>query len=266
MTKYNMSNILAIIIILILIILILRFKYGYYPIEYFKEQNQFIEYYDFNPFSYKNNKYKQVVILSGVHGNEPAGCYCLKSLLKTDYFYIMAIKYHINIRIIPCVNKQGLIKNTRFIPNIKYPDINRNFPDKIGEKPKEPISEQLLELVKNANLILDFHEGWGFHQIQPDSLGSTLTCTPDCKKLSELVINNLNENISQNSKHFVVLDEICDIQNTLSCYCTKLDKEYILIETTGQDNIQPINLRADQIFTIIDTVLKNLHFNKWYNI
>ena len=36
-------------------------------------------------------------------------------------------------------------------------------------------------------------------------------------------------------------------ENTLRSYCKNIDKKYILIEITGQNNIQPIDLRRERI-------------------
>lgn len=246
-----MNLIFGLIMILIIILIWFKLYYGYYLIEYFSGDQE-IDYYDFLNANQKAN----IVIISGVHGNENSGCITLSELIKNGYFDQMSKLLKINIRVVPCINKLGLKNNTRYIPNLKFPDINRNF----HERGAEPISNSILELIKGADLILDFHDGWGYHLINMNSVGSTLSPTNELKTkaLSILAVNELNQKIINLQKKFVSINRIsCDIPGTLSCYCEKNKIPYILTETTGQNNIQPIEIRSDQIFTIINTILNS---------
>lgn len=48
------------------------------------------------------------------------------------------------------------------------------------------------------------------------------------------------------------------ILNTLDYYCNSINKNYILIETSGQNNIQPLETRINQIMLVIDTIVVEL--------
>ena len=41
--------------------------------------------------------------------------------------------------------------------------------------------------------------------------------------------------------------ESCTIKSTLACYMQKHKRPYILMETTGQNDIQPMHVRVRQI-------------------
>jgi hypothetical protein len=108
------------------------------------------------------------------------------------------------------------------------------------------------------DLILDFHEGWGFHKINPTSIGSTVTVSKNMKELGNIIINNLNKIIKKEDYKFILLDDICDIDSTLGCYSNNNNMNYILVETTGQNDIQPLEIRHAQIKNVIDTVLNHM--------
>lgn len=214
----------------------------------------FIDYYDF----YQTSPIKQmkICIISGVHGNEPAGCYTLTNLIKDGIFDFWSY-YGLYIRIIPCVNKYGLKNNTRYSDNKINPDINRNF----LENGLDPISKELIRLTKDFDIILDFHEGYDFHLRNSKSIGSTIT--PDNSsesiKLANICVDKVNENIIDPLKKFTVLNgKACDIESAFSCYITKSGKKCLLIETSGQNDLQPMNIRYNQIETIIFTVFEKI--------
>lgn len=240
----NSSFVISIIILLIIIFIMYRVK-----VEKFVTQEK-IEYYDFG-----KNKNGSVCFVAGVHGNEPAGSEMLKDLLKTDYFNKCAQKYGLMIRVIPTVNSWGLQNGVRYQPNFLYPDVNRNF---FGEG-LEPTSQQVIDLTNNMDTVVDFHEGWGFHRMNSNSLGSTISPgdTPLSVKISEMAVNRINQSILDPWKKFVSLQKhSCEIPKTLSCFRECQRKNYLLVETSGQNDIQPIELRKKQVFDIVDEALK----------
>lgn len=231
------------IIILLVFVLIIFIIYLYMF-------NNDVKYYDYGNM---NAQYK-ICIIAGVHGNEPAASILLNKMINTNYF-----NQNINnlfIRVIPIANKFGSQFNTRYQNNIFFPDINRNFiNDDTDNLLFSDTSKDIIKLTKNMDLVLDFHEGWGFHKINSDSLGSTITITPKMKDLGNIIINNLNNIISNEQYKFVILENICDINSTLGCYSNNNNNNYILVETTGQNDIQKMKIRHDQIFNIINTVI-----------
>jgi hypothetical protein len=226
------------------VILLLLFKCR----EFFININESIDYYDFG------NNGPRICFIAGVHGNEPAGSVLLGQLLQNGYFKKMAVDCQ--IRVIPWVNKSGLKNNMRYQHNLLYPDINRNF----TEDGAEPVSKQILLLLADQDLVVDFHEGWGYHLINPLSVGSTVSPTPDIIPLGELIAIELNKKINNPLKKFIVRKRVCEISSALECAMSTRKKKYILVETTGQNDVQPLDLRTDQVFTVIKTVLNEKHF------
>lgn len=238
------------IVIFLLILLLFQFTYGFTP-EKFLNPTQ-ISYYDFYP---KYNSNSSICFIAGVHGNEPAGTRMLEDLLNRKYFHDVAVRYGIRIRVIPAVNYWGLKYGKRYQPNLLHPDINRNF---IGEG-AEPVSQQIIKLVRDFDIVVDFHEGWGFHLVNPESVGSTIS--PGSTNISESIakesVNEINKSITEPSKKFIVLyKRSCEIPQTLSCFREVQQKHYLLVETSGQKDIQPLEIRKKQVFTVINETIK----------
>jgi len=195
----------------IIILFLTLFVLSVFFIFIFLSYNQSVYYKDFgNPYS--DLKF---CFIAGVHGNEPAGNVALIDLINSDFFEHIAQENDIFIRVIPSVNEFGLDFNMRYQNDFFQPDINRTF----NENGSHHLSKDILRLTKNMTLVIDFHEGWGFHRIHKNSLGSSLTATGDrnTRELAELIVYRLNSFISEDKYKFDVLDRICDIKNTLSC-------------------------------------------------
>ena len=230
---------MILLIIIVIIILVIIYLYD----------NDII-YYDYG----NTNAKHKICIIAGVHGNEPAASILLNKMIQDNYFE--NINKDLFIRIIPSANRFGLMFNSRYQNNIHYPDINRNFVN----NGLDNISKEIIELTKDMDLILDFHEGWGFHQINSASMGSTITISPgkNMEKLGNHIIRNLNNIIPRKEYKFILRKNICKIKETLGCYSTNMMTNYILVETTGQNDIQKLEVRQEQIKNIIETVLNNI--------
>lgn len=197
-----------------------------------------------------------LLIIAGTHGNEPAGRIVVEDWLK-NYKSINKGK----IYVIPRSNKSGSMIGLRFmLHNLLFPDLNRNYTD----HGREPVSQKIIEIINNNHIdfILDFHEGWGFHKKNKRSIGSTLSATtPFSKEISLNLVESLNKQISQEDKQFV-LNEQTDNLLTLRNFAKRKKIDYILIETTGQNGIQPIDIRKKQVAHILDYVLNILYIGR----
>lgn len=196
-------------------------------------------------------------LIGGVHGNEPAGAVALNHFLDNP----PKLKKG-KLVIIPEANRCGLLNGTRLQtvhggPFAHNKDLNRNFTENGGIDSK---SQQITEVLKNCDLVVDIHEGWGYHKIQPGSLGSTLSPVNKQKSvwLADRAVWKINRTISDADKEFTVLmNRACDIPNTLNCHMAVQGKDYILIEITGQRNIQTIETRRDQALFLLNSILED---------
>jgi len=231
---------ILIAIFIIFIIILFQILYSY---------NQSVRYVDFGDPSSPN----KVCFIAGVHGNEPAASLLLEKLVETDYFSTISKEKRLFIRVLPGVNEFGLALGIRFQNSLFNPDINRTFK---GEG-QGNISKEMIALTKDIPLIIDFHEGWGFHRIDKDSLGSTLTATKGAVPLAQKLVMNINQIIPNPVHQFMLLDRMCEIDSAFSCYSDRKGKNYILVETSGQNDVQPVEVRQGQVKIILDTVLSN---------
>jgi len=257
---------------LFLFILILILIY-YYLINIYC--NTSIDYFIYKSPDFNELEDKTIMIISGTHGNEPAGYYAISDLinnLKNQKLKLQKCKFIL----VPGVNYCALKLNMRSVPLIG--DLNRKYPVDINDITCNKINKKIIDLGKDADFILDFHEGWGFHRQNSKSIGSTLTTTNTelSQNLSFLIVDNLNKTINLEYKKFKVLtnDENLikensyiygkneNIKGTLLYYETIMNKNYILVETTGQNNIQPLKIRINQINFIIDYILKYFNCKK----
>lgn len=218
----------------------------------------FYEHYDKLPYLvYADREYLadhpgtevKVALVTGVHGNETAGPHAFMDMINDDTFVKLVKGTPIILTVVPCVNRWGFHYNMRWQPSLWHPDINRAF----KETDNDETSKKVIKILEGADFVMDFHEGWGYHRIQPQSIGSTLSpstsLTMDMAKHIALV---LNADIPEVPKKFMVLDrDACQLPGALSCYMERHKRHYILMETTGQMNAQPMIIRKKQVRTAV---------------
>ncbi len=66
-----------------------------------------------------------VLLLGGVHGNEPQGAYCARQVLSCRGEILGRLEGH-SLAVVPCLNPDGLHRRTR--GNARGVDLNRNLP------------------------------------------------------------------------------------------------------------------------------------------
>lgn len=200
-----------------------------------------------------------LLLIGGTHGNEPAGTIGLEQFINSKVKISKG-----KIMIIPRVNKIGLFLNTRWGYNGFLPiDYNREYPNNTYDIAGDYINRQIIEYIKIADFIVDFHEGWGYNVIEPESMGSGIypSNTELAKNIGNNILNTINNTINNADKKFTTNFDSPRIPNSLDSYCNILNKNYILIETSGQNDIQPIETRTNQVMLVIDAVLKDLNMN-----
>lgn len=239
-----------IVLFCIIVVLILLVLYCYH------KQNEHI----------RSNDYCQIIqtgipgpcigIMAGIHGNEPAGSIEIQHMLQSGYFDSLKKG---SVRIIPRANPLGLMVSSRYNG---FTDMNRIF-----EQPLSADAKRISDFLKPCDIIVDFHEGWGYHLITPESMGSTITGnTTIAEVIAKQIVFDLNNSQLQQTitnknpgKQFSILPQstACEIPSTLSCLAQKRNQNHIIVETTGQNDIQPMYIRRAQTRIILDSLLKH---------
>lgn len=230
--------------LIIIILLILIYFYNFYTPEVITFTS--------------NKKGVNIFILGSVHGNEPAGtesCYKLIEMLESKKLNLKSG----SITILPMPNPLGFFIGSRHQLKPFNSDINRNF---LGNG-LDRISNIILSYVKKSDFIIDVHEGWGFNRINPNSIGSTLAYTQfdRAKNVCKEMLKEVNKTIKNNNYKFNILKKKknkCTPKGSLGCYCQKNNIDYILIETTGQNDKQKLEIRVGQDIIFLKTGLKEL--------
>ena len=222
--------------------------------EYFSECESFeiIYYKDGIKNKIDENNLPQIDLLfiAGVHGNEYGPTLGIEDYLKEN-----GTKLKGNLVFIPRVNISGIDKKVRYMDCLgENYNVNRHF-----KKNTNKFQKRILNLVNKSNITLDFHEAYDFHIINKNSIGSTIMVSNHNKlqKLGKILIDEINKTITDKNKKFIYLNNSkYDIKNSLLNYCKLNNKLYFLIEITGQNNKQPLELRKEQTRIILDKYLK----------
>ena len=234
--------ILALVIIIVLII-------------YYKSTINNICYKEPEYFEYiGKEKGPTILIIGATHGNEPAGYYGIKEYmnkLNKQEFILKKGK----IIFIPSVNYCGLQLNKRNHNTVG--DINRLYRDMENNN---IINKLIINFSKTSDFIIDFHEGYDYANKSDETLGSTITPseTEIALNVANIVVNNLNKIIDIDYKKFKI-NHNKKISGTFREYADINKFNYILVETTGQRNVQPLNIRTEQCINIINSVLENFN-------
>jgi hypothetical protein len=263
MFNITIKDIKEILIVLAIIIIIYHFYLTYNVCS----GSDSIDIFTFKSEDYKDGD-KIILIIGGTHGNEPAGYYAIKSLMNDLTENKIKLK-SCKLILIPQVNYCGLKLGLRFIPEIG--DLNRKYPITPDGKSSNSIIKKIMEQVKISDFVLDFHEGWGFNRLNGDSMGSTITPTNTelSFNISRDLFSNINKNLKDHKRFRILTTNLAlvksdpdlfavetDIPGSLRFYCNIINKDYILIETTGQNNIQELSVRINQNLFIINHILK----------
>jgi hypothetical protein len=255
----NSNNFLLLFIILIFLLIL-----SYFLINKICNNTESLDYFIYN----SGNPGPTIAIIGGTHGNEPIGSIVIRELIEKLNNKNIILKSG-KLILIPDVNYCALRVGIRMIPLIG--DLNRKYPKKLHENASCPINNKIINILKDADFILDFHEGWGFHRLNKDSMGSSITPSETKKsdELAHLIYGDINKSIVDKDKRFIIFvnddrynknpdiySKLNDIKGSLRYYANINKKNYILIEITGQNNIQTLEIRRNQGNIIIDTVLK----------
>jgi hypothetical protein len=194
-----------------------------------------------------------VGIIAGVHGNERSGPIEVISLIQDGKLQVTRGK----IKIVPCANVNGFRRNLRW-RNWLFEDLNRIF------NTSDPQVGEIIDYFSDCDIVVDFHEAWGWHLIDSNSTGNTIIPI-NCDSIAESIVDTVNKlpcvaliNSKNPKKKFTMGEKyvICKYSGTLSCWMHKNARKYILVEVAGQNNIQPLDVRREIVRTIIFKLLE----------
>ena len=196
-----------------------------------------------------------VLVVGGVHGNEPAGA---SAAGQIQHWPVKRGR----LIVVPRANGPGLKDGTRFLPgmSLKTRDLNRDF-QKTDSK-DGPIGEPaqaLWEFVSGhkPDWLIDLHEGTDFHQINGKSVGSSIIDVHS--KASDvavpLMLKAVNAAVSEPKKKFVRLRYPVDGSLARAAH-ERLGAHAMICETTSKD--QPRSQRARQHRLMMHALLVHL--------
>lgn len=136
-------------------------------------------------FEALNSNDRGVLVLAGVHGNEPEGVIAANQLLE-----VLAKNYEFSFdtQILPCLNPEGFFAGSRL--NARGVDLNRNLPTKDWSReafsPKYPPGEHAASEIENKILIQlleEFRPGLiiSLHSFE----NYMMNINGDCRKIAE---------------------------------------------------------------------------------
>lgn len=201
-----------------------------------------------------------VLVVAGVHGNEPAGWLAAEQIAGWTPTRGTLI-------VVPRANVPALAKGMRRVPRSaagagatrEQRDLNRCFPMSEDEAPAGALPAALWELVRELepDYLLDLHEGHDFTQVRPTSVGSSIIsdATPGSLARAAAMIASLNDTIGDEHKRFVV--KTTAVAGSLARAANEvLGVPSMILETTVKG--QAVTFRARQHRILVATFLTAL--------
>ncbi|MEF3191627.1 MAG: hypothetical protein K6347_03620 [Campylobacterales bacterium] len=209
----------------------------------------------FSLHQFGNGKGNTLLVIGGIHGNEPGGYFAPAFLVR--YYKITEG----NLWVVPNLNRDSIIKFERGI----YNDMNRKFNRIDPKDPDYTIIQDIKKIItaKEVDMILNLHDGYGFYHpeyrsglVNPKAWGqSTVIDQPTLKgvkfgNLEEIAkkVNNatkihIQEDLHEfNVKNTDTASKDKEMQKTLTFWAISQNKPAFAIETSK--NIQDLSLKV----------------------
>ena len=147
----------------------------------------------------------RVLVLGGVHGNEPGGW--MAALQLVDVSIDRGALF-----VVPEANRLAIEAFSRTTPELG--DLNRLYPGDPDGLPMAQMAHQIVSLVKqyDVDVVIDLHESWGFYQDRASRstafLGQTITSYPDDagRTLAQRVAEAVNVRVLDPREELVTRD------------------------------------------------------------
>lgn len=195
-----------------------------------------------------------VVIVAGIHGNEPAGVEAAKRIAGWKIARGRLV-------VIPEANPKALKARKRLIPGAgsDEADLNRNFP--VVGKECHPVGETAAELWsiirrESPDWVIDLHESVNFRRINTRNVGNTVIIYPNdnTAKCVEKVVGAVNATITEDFKKFTILRPPAK-GSLVRAAAEALKAGGFLIETTRRERLE---VRINQHCLLVEKFLREL--------
>ena len=181
-----------------------------------------------------------VLIVGGVHGNEPAGAVAARQI---RHWPLTCGK----LVVVPRANVPALRAGRRLLPTKDDRDLNRNFPRAADEPPRGELATALWRFVCKVRptWLLDLHEGSGFRKSNPKTTGSSVIYQPgpDVRAEAERMLEAVNATVAEDDRKHVLLRGPAG-GSLARAAGERLGARAMILETTYAR--QPVSLRARQ--------------------
>ncbi len=142
-----------------------------------------------------------VMIVGGVHGNEPAGYIAAGRMVNTEINKGTLI-------VLPRANKRAIERNVRYYKG--HGDLNRDFPTSTYGSADGILARAIWSAVKkyDVDYLMDMHEGYNYSKLKSSSsVGQSLIYYPTgyFRSTVSSIVYKLNSYISTNYKEFSLL-------------------------------------------------------------
>lgn len=190
-----------------------------------------------------------VMIVGGVHGNEPAGYMAAAKFKNTS------IKNG-KLLVLPQANKRAVANNTRSMGGA---DLNRAFPRSKNDSADNSLSKAIFKVVKDYDVdwLMDMHEGTNYNRLSStSSVGQSVIYYPDAqtRKVAVKIVNSLNSNIKTSYKKYSLLRYPAkgSLARASAVVC---GSNTFIVETCWKD---PLSTRINNQVKAANILLKNV--------
>jgi predicted deacylase len=196
-----------------------------------------------------------VVVIGGVHGDEPAGARAAEQIRHWPIRKGRLI-------VLPRANRLALEAGTRRIPGVERAraDLNRNFPAASGDDPpRDELAAEIWSWISSCepDWVIDLHEGYHFHAVHPDSVGSTVIDAGGaaCDAVVPRMLEAVNATVESEERRFQRLSP--PAKGSLArAAAARLGAHAMILETTTRG--QPLAVRARQHRIMLRVLLAHL--------
>jgi succinylglutamate desuccinylase len=197
-----------------------------------------------------------VLVVGGIHGNEPAPPHAVRALARTQV-------QRGRLLLVAEANRLALASKSRYTPGDRFLDLNRSFPIASHASPRGVLATALWRLLEQhrPDWVIDVHEGFDFHRRNPKSVGSSVTYVPHARvgtcsgRLARQLVDAINPTIGDASKKFALLAP--GPEGSFARSATEaLGIPSLVLETTH--GTQPLELRVSQHRALLGEALDRI--------